>query len=557
MAGLPFISTTLYVVSLSSDICMNMRVQQVWGTIRLEWWTFLIAVGLPPLVVLTSLYRIGSPQDFEVWQYAPPAIPTLAIIESVRVSSTQLLATNHLTTIVIWLITQVVSVPQYVFIVLYMLATLTTAATTYVVARLTAVDRLWAMVLALAFTLVPARFWFVDVSAHWWIAIPLIWLVVYQWWYQPLDEWYRMFRYTTPLMIIPWLGWEYLLWGVVALLLAAIIAAAIRPEWSWRQLLYGVVPLVGMTLLLYGVYPRTMVATTADGVRLLELMVPHRTHWVSWLATLGERFTQLEIPRTSTVYGGVLAVCGLIILTTRAVRQMTESRLGSAQPMFVWLFTLVLAASTNGWMHLLAWFGVPVVSPQPIQLIVVFGGLLTLVQWLQLLPHRTIFVVTLVLLGMLVDQVPATNIMRHMRQTPQTIPPTRLTDGAWFGQQGLPADVVSATGLSTIEPGYGRWSDADVADRIRIDIRKPLNAPMTIEIRARGVASNVGVPITVRIGAEEQYMVLDTTVKPYLLTFNQPQGAVIEIIPQPVATPPAGDIRRIGIFLQSIRVVTP
>lgn len=555
MAGLPFISTTLYVVSCS-DICMNMRVQQVWGTIRLEWWTFLIAVGLPPLVVLTSLYRIGSPQDFEVWQYAPPAIPTLAIIESVRVSSTQLLATNHLTTIITWLITQVVPVPQYVFIVLYMLATLTTAATTYVVARLTAVDRLWAMVLALAFTLVPARFWFVDVSAHWWIAIPLIWLVVYQWWYQPIAG-YRVFRYTTPLMIIPCLGWEYLLWGVVALLLAAIIAAAIRPEWSWRQLLYGVVPLVGMTLLLYGVYPRTMVATTADGVRLLELMVPHRTHWVSWLATLGERFTQLEIPRTSTVYGGVLAVCGLIILTIRAVRQMTESRLGSAQPMFVWLFTLVLAASTNGWMHLLAWSGVPVVSPQPIQLIVVFGGLLTLVQWLQLLPHRTIFVVTLVLLGMLVDQVPATNIMRHMRQTPKTIPPTRLTDGAWFGQQGLPADVVSVTGLSIIEPGYGRWSDADVADRIRIDIRKPLNAPMTIEIRARGVASNVGVPITVRIGAEEQYMVLDTTVKPYLLTFNQPQGTVIEIIPQPVATPPAGDIRRIGIFLQSIRVVTP
>jgi hypothetical protein len=535
---------------------MNMRVQQVWGTIRLEWWTFLIAVGLPSVVVLTSLYRIGSPQDFEVWQYAPPAIPTLAIIESVRVSSTQLLATNHLTTIITWLITQVVSVPQYVFIVLYMLATLTTAATTYVVARLTAVDRLWAMVLALAFTLMPARFWFIDVSAHWWIAIPLIWLVVYQWWYRPIAG-YRVFRYTTPLMIIPWLGWEYLWWGVVALLLAAIIAAVIRPEWSWRQLLYGVVPLVGMTLLLYGVYPRTMVATTADGVRLLELMVPHRTHWVSWLATLGERFTQLEIPRTSTVYGGVLAVCGLIILTIRAVRQMTESRLGSAQPMFVWLFTLVLAASTNGWMHLLAWSGVPVVSPQPIQLIVVFGGLLTLVQWLQLLPHRTIFVVTLVLLGMLVDQVPATNIMRHMRQTPQTIPPTRLTDGAWFGQQGLPADVVSVTGLSIIEPGYGRWSDADVADRIRIDIRKPLNAPMTIEIRARGVASNVGVPITVRIGAEEQYMVLDTTVKPYLLTFNQPQGTVIEIIPQPVATPPAGDIRRIGIFLQSIRVVTP
>jgi hypothetical protein len=187
----------------------------------------------------------------------------------------------------------------------------------------------------------------------------------------------------------------------------------------------------------------------------------------------------------------------------------------------------------------------------------VFAGLITLTQWLQQYQRYALYAVAFVLVIVLIDQVPSTNIMHHMRQAPQVIATTQLTDGVWFGQQRLPADVRAVSGLSTIDPGYGRWSDADVADRIRIVLRHPLTTPVTLEIRARGVGANLGVPIVVRIGSDEQTMVLDSTVKPYLLTFNQPQGTVIEIVPQPVTTPPPGDIRRIGIFLQSLRVVTP
>lgn len=547
----------LSIVVSSSNSGVHMRLRQVWGTLRYEWWSFLIAVGLPPLVVLISLYRIGAPHDFEVWQYAPLAIPTLALIESVRVSAMQMLATNHLTTAVVWLITRVVTVPQYVFIVVYMLTAITTAATTYAVARMTELGRLWAMVLALVFTLAPARFWFVDIADHWWLSIPVVWLVIYHWWHKPLDGWRTVYRTVLILPVIAWLGWEQLVWSTVALVVAAGITPNLRPDWSWRHLGYAIIPMWLMALLLHMVYPIALPMPQADGLRLLDVVAPHRTHWVPWVAGLGERLYQLEIPRTSTVYGGGLAIVGVIIMTIRAIRQLAAPNVGVAQPLFVWVWSLVLLASISGWSLVFAWVGLPIVSPQFVQLMVVFSGVLVLVQWFYTHQRFTIPAVVLVICVMLIDQVPSTNIMRHMRQAPQEIPSTRVTDGAWFGQQALPADIVSVTGLSTIDPGYGRWSDAAVADRIRIVLREPLRAPVMLEIRARGVGVNIGAPIVVRIGAEEHTMVLDATVTPYLLTFSQPQGTVIEIIPQPVATPPTGDVRRIGIFLQSIRVVTP
>ncbi|MFZ9858291.1 MAG: DUF7024 domain-containing protein [Roseiflexaceae bacterium] len=466
-------------------------------------------------------------------------------------------ATNPFTLSVLWVVTRIVSVPQYVFILLYMLATSLTAIVTFVVARITSVNRTWAIVVASAFTLAPARFWFVDISDHWWFAVPLVWLVVHFWWYQPLGNWQVMYRITGPLMVIGLLGWDYVLWSSMALMSAAVIAAGTRPEWSWRQLAYAMIPMGVMTLVVSVIAPTPWPSSQGDGLRLLDLAVPHRTHWIPWLAGLGERLAQLEIPRTSTVYGGLLTIVGLMLMVIRAIRQLMVPSLGTAQPLFVWLLSLVLLASMNGFVLLVAWMGVPVVSPQLVQLMVVFGSMILLVQWLQHHQQYTMYAVAIVCLVMLIDQVPATNIMYHMRQNPQEIQPTRFADGVWFGQKRLPADVVAVSGLSTIDPGYGRWSDADVSDRIRIELRNPLTVPVTLEIRARGVGVNFGVPIVVRIGSEEQTMVLDGIVKPHLLTFNQPQGTVIEIIPQPVESPPPGDIRRIGIFLQSIRVVTP
>lgn len=531
-----------------------MRVQQVWGIIRNEWWAFLIVAGFSSFVVLMSLYRIGSPQDFEIWQYAPPAVPTLAIIESVPGHHR---SSNYLTILAVWLTTRVITIPQYVFIVLYVCATVGTAIVAYGVARVTTLQPMWAIVLALAFTLAPARFWFGDISNHWWIAIPLVWLIAYQWWYQPLRTWRHVYPYMLPLGLIPWLGWDQLLWSGVWLLLAAMIASAIRPDWSWRQLAYAMLPLALTTLVLQRVYPIELPNLETDGIRLLDMVVPHRTHWLPLLAQMGERLYQLEIPRTSTVYGGLATVVGLTLLIVRAIRQLVAPQFGIAQPLFVCLIGLVLLATINGWMQLFVWIGLPIASPRPVQLMVVFSGLYVFVQWIQQFPRFARYAVVLICGVVLIDQVPSTNIMWHMRQTSQHISTSRITDGAWFGQQALPADVVSVTGLSVIEPGYGRWSDTAIADRIQIVLRNPLPTSVTLEIRARGVGINVGTPIVVRIGTQEQIMILDTTVRPYMLTFTQSQGSIIEILPQPVDIPPAGDVRRIGVFLQSIRVVSP
>lgn len=541
-------------------MCMNKRALRPWRTIIIqEWWSFLLVVAVPTLIVLMSLYRIGVPQDFEVWQYSPPAIPTLAVIEyALNPDSPQTVQTNHLTLALTWMVTGVVPHAQYAFIVLYVLATVMTAVTTYIVARLCGIESTWSMVLAIAFTMAPARFWFDDISLHWWMAMPITWLITFQWWYQPLGDWRALYRRAWPLLLIPWLGWETLWWSVVALLFAALIAAVTRTDWSWRQVGYSAVSLVGMTFILQSVYPIQMPAAYSDGVRLLEFVVPHRTHWVPWLAHLGVQFHQLEIPHTSTVYAGVLALCGLVLLTIRAARQLGTAHLGDAQRMFTWIFGMFLCGAIDGVHHIVAWMGVVIPSTQPVQLFMLFGALVTMIQWLQ--THSVgvwcqWVAVPLVLLVMGIDQVPSTNIMRHMRENPREIRTTRSVDGIWFGQQSLPTDVVNIQGVSIIEPGYGRWSDAGIADRVQITMRNPFVSSVTLEIRARGVAANIGRPITVRIGTEEQFMVLDNTIKSYLLTFERPSGTTIEVIPQRVSDPPAGDTRRIGVFIQSVRVV--
>lgn len=221
------------------------------GTLQYERWLLLIAVGLPPLTVLISLYSIGAPHDFAVWQSALLAIPTLALIESVCVSAMQMLATNHLTTVVEWLISRIVTVPQYVFIVVYMLTAMTTAAT--------------------------------------------------------------------------------------------------------------------------------------------------------------------------TVYGGGLAIVVVIIITIRTIRQLAAPNVGVAQPLFGWVWSLVLLASISGWSLVFVWVGLPIVSPQFVQLMVVFSGMIVLVQWFQTHQRFTIPAVVCVICVMLIDRVSSTNIMRHMRQALQEI----------------------------------------------------------------------------------------------------------------------------------------
>lgn len=537
------------------------RYSRLQAVIRHDWWALLLVAGIPPLVLLVSLYIVGVPQDFAIWQYAPPAISSIAVIESVRLAVLHQDVwfaqphTNHMTIGVAWFAAQFLPSTQYVFIVIYLVATMTTAIVTYVVARITRFLRVWALLLALCFTLLPARFWFVDISTHWWLAMPLVWLVVAHWWQHAEMVGHISWRYYAPLVVIPLLGWDQLWWSVFALVIAALIAASIRHDWRWRHLGSALFPLVLMTSMLQILSPIDTSSAPGGGIRLLELVVPHRTHWIPWLATFGERIFLLEIDRTSTVYAGLLAVVGIALMIGRAVRHLLTPNSSSAQPLFVWLLILLLVGTLHGLSVLLVWFGVSVAPSQFMQLFVVFGALVTTLYWFQSLPiaygYRIVFVIIL----MLIDQVPATNIMRHMSYVPRDIPVTTLDQGLWFGQQLLPRDVISVSGLSSIEPGFGRWSDAALADRVLIRVSKPMATSMTFEIRARGVGSNVGAPIQIRIGDEIHVVTLDTVVKPYLVTFVQPRGDVIEIIPQPVPTPPAGELRRIGIFLQSIRVI--
>lgn len=542
-----------------SDVSMNVpQRQQIFDRIRIEWWALVLCVVVPPIVLLASLYLIGQPQDFEVWQYAPPSLSTIALIESMRLPLSDAVwtmpDTNHWTALTTWVFVHLLPRTQYVFMALYVSASIITAVVTYGVGRVMQLHRTWALLLALSFALLPARFWFTDIATHWWLSMPLIWSVIYGWWYQPADNRIVRGRHIV-LLCIPWLGWEQLIWSIVALSLAAVIAAVIRSDWQWRQLLAAAIYPVAMMGIVQTLYPIPFSITTDAGIRLLEMVVPHQTHVVPWLASLGMRLSLLEITQTPTVYAGALAVIGMAMVVWHAIQQILARDSNTAQPMFVWMLVLLLLGGFHGVSLLGTWIGIDVPHSQSLQLFLVFGGLVTLFQWLQHHPKYQRYAVGLIALILIFDQIPTTNLMYQMRQSPHDIVTKSMVDGIWFGQQALPKDVTSVSGLSSIEPGYGRWSDAAIAESIQVRLRAPIRTTTMLEIRARGVGANVGAPITVRIGDESHTIVLDSIVRPYVVTFTQPRGTMIEIVPQPVPAPPPGESRRIGVFLQSIRVI--
>ncbi|UNK29942.1 phosphatidylglycerol--membrane-oligosaccharide glycerophosphotransferase [Serratia plymuthica] len=110
-------------------------------------------------------------------------------------------------------------------------------------------------------------------------------------------------------------------------------------------------------------------------------------------------------------------------------------------------------------------------------------------------------------------------------------------DAIAFMLPGMPQQVKAITGVSSVED-WGRWSDANLAPAVNIDYVAPLPPTFDLVLRARAYGKNVGAPISVRVGDEEQFVSLgeqDTTVT---LRFNNPGGAQNISITPPAPTEP-------------------
>jgi phosphoglycerol transferase len=124
---------------------------------------------------------------------------------------------------------------------------------------------------------------------------------------------------------------------------------------------------------------------------------------------------------------------------------------------------------------------------------------------------------------------------------------------------GLPQQVKAITGVSGVE-SWGRWSDANVAPAVKIDYVEPLPANFNLVLRARAYGDNIGQPISVKVGDEEQFVTFTDKDQTLTLPFSNPGNAQSIVITPPSPTEPTEgtsggfEPRKLGIGLVSLSV---
>lgn len=523
--------------------------------LRHEWrWIGVVSMAVS-LMTMLSLYA-ADPRFHEVWQYTPAAIPTLAFVESVIQGTPVLVPSNYATWFGVWVLTSVLSNPKWIVIIMYVGATVSTAVSAYVVFRVRNIAPALAMLGALAFALGPARFVQPVLALHWWAVMPVVLWWGLTWWdgVRPQRDvvWAGM---TVALLALS--GDTIWWWASVVVLTCAVIATLMHR--TWRPISTATIMVVSSLVLMRGcaiIWPMPTIAGDA-GIRLSALWIPTATHRIDLFGQLGRDFVALDVVHTDITYVGVFALIGLVIAVAQALmRSVAGGAVTHVHRLLLVAGVLVIIANQRGLAFVAQFGGVPALSSASVDVWLALIGVTVLITMMQK-QTATWWLVAIIGIGVLFDQLPRTNIMDQMMQRPIHVTTRSWRDGVWFGQDMQAQDVVAMSGVGVVEPGFGRWSDAALADHVAIELAEPIAQPVTLEIRARGVGVNIGAPVIVQIGDEQQSIVLTESVASYQLSFERPQGNVIAIYPQPVTEPPPGDSRRIGVFLQSIRVITP
>ncbi|BDH47231.1 phosphoglycerol transferase I [Salmonella enterica subsp. enterica serovar Choleraesuis] len=131
-----------------------------------------------------------------------------------------------------------------------------------------------------------------------------------------------------------------------------------------------------------------------------------------------------------------------------------------------------------------------------------------------------------------------------------------------FNVPGAPQDVAKFSGISRPEL-WGRWSNANLSPQVRIEYRNPLPENFALEITARAFGPNVGKPIPVRVGDNEQTLVLTDKMTTTTLHFTNPgHSKVLTITPPEPQLSNEGNIlghapRKLGIGMAEIKITQP
>ncbi|WP_339058034.1 DUF7024 domain-containing protein [Candidatus Regiella endosymbiont of Tuberolachnus salignus] len=137
--------------------------------------------------------------------------------------------------------------------------------------------------------------------------------------------------------------------------------------------------------------------------------------------------------------------------------------------------------------------------------------------------------------------------------------PANLIDGIDFTRSSWPEFIRDVKGLSGYEP-WGRWSDAKVASKVRLDFFSPLPQKFTLVLTARPFGPNVDHDLVIKIGEQEQKIKMLNDVNQLRIPFDLLQKSVdfIEFVPPNPTSPQQlginSDARLLGIGFINLRI---
>lgn len=133
-------------------------------------------------------------------------------------------------------------------------------------------------------------------------------------------------------------------------------------------------------------------------------------------------------------------------------------------------------------------------------------------------------------------------------------------DSFIFNVAGAPEEVKQFSGISRPE-SWGRWSNAQLGNQVKIEYQHPLPKKFDLVITAKAFGQNADKPIPVRVGNSEQTLTLGHDVTTTTLHFDNPtQASTLVIFPPAPESTNEGNIlghspRQLGIGMVEIKVV--
>lgn len=133
-------------------------------------------------------------------------------------------------------------------------------------------------------------------------------------------------------------------------------------------------------------------------------------------------------------------------------------------------------------------------------------------------------------------------------------------DSFIFNVAGAPEEVKQFSGISRPE-SWGRWSNAQLGEEVKIEYRQPLPESFDLVITAKAYGPNANRPIPVRVGNEEQMLTLGNVLSTTRLRFNNSSrsNTLVIVPPAPQATNEGNILghspRKLGIGMVEIKVV--